>query len=87
MKALISPTQQNFVVQVIDDNLIFDVSEPLYWVDCPDTITAYSYTYSNSQFIAYVPPAPAYVASPEPTKAELLAQLQELTAKIQALGE
>ena len=29
---------------------------------------------------------PEYVAPPEPTKAELLAQLQELTAKIEALG-
>jgi hypothetical protein len=32
------------------------------------------------------PPVPEYVAPPEPTKAELLAQLQELTAKIEALG-
>jgi hypothetical protein len=30
---------------------------------------------------------PEYVAPSEPTKAELLAQLQELTAKIEALGE
>jgi hypothetical protein len=30
---------------------------------------------------------PEYVAPPEPTKAELLAQLQELSAKIEALGE
>ena len=29
---------------------------------------------------------PEYVAPLEPTKAELLAQLQELTAKIEALG-
>lgn len=32
------------------------------------------------------PPVPKYVAPLEPTKAELLAQLQELTAKIEALG-
>jgi len=30
---------------------------------------------------------PEYTPPPEPTKAELLAQLQELTAKIEALGE
>jgi hypothetical protein len=29
---------------------------------------------------------PEYTPPPEPTKAELLAQLQELTAKIEALG-
>jgi hypothetical protein len=33
------------------------------------------------------PPVPEYTPPPEPTKAELLAQLQELTAKIEALGE
>jgi len=33
------------------------------------------------------PPVPEYTPPPEPSKAELLAQLQELTAKIEALGE
>lgn len=32
------------------------------------------------------PPVPEYVAPPEPTKAELMAELAALTAKIQALG-
>jgi hypothetical protein len=33
------------------------------------------------------PPVPEYTPPPEPTKAELLAQLQELTAKIESLGK
>lgn len=33
------------------------------------------------------PPVPEYVAPPEPTKADLLAQIQALTAQVQALGE
>ena len=33
------------------------------------------------------PPVPKYVAPLEPTKAELMAELAALTAKIQALGE
>ena len=33
------------------------------------------------------PPVPEYVAPPEPTKADLMAELAALTAKIQALGE
>ncbi len=33
------------------------------------------------------PPVPEYVAPPEPTKSELLAQIQALTAQVQALGE
>lgn len=43
MKALISPVQENLVVQVEQDENIFGVSDPLYWFDCPDYITAYDY--------------------------------------------
>ena len=43
---------------------------------------------NDGEIAEYVaPPAPEYVAPPEPTKSELLAQLAELTAKIEALGE
>ena len=53
MKALISPVQENLVVQVESDDLIFPVSEPLYWFDCPDYIVAYDYFLSpqNNQYI------------------------------------
>lgn len=54
MKALISPQQDNLVVQVNDDASIFDVGSPLYWVDCTNAITAYNFKYINSNFIAYV---------------------------------
>jgi hypothetical protein len=56
MKALISPLQENLVVQVEQNE--FEVAKPLYWVDCPDTIVAYEYTYDGLNFVPYVPPAP-----------------------------
>jgi hypothetical protein len=40
MKALISPMQNNLVAQVENDSNIFEVSEPLYWIDCPDDVQA-----------------------------------------------
>jgi hypothetical protein len=55
------------------------------WIDCP---TAGPYwTYANGVFTAPVvvePPAPT--PPPAPTKEQLLAELQALTAKINALG-
>lgn len=83
MKALINPLQDNFVVETNENE--FEVSQPLYWQSCTDEILAYQYQYVDGQFIEYVVPEP--VAPPEPTKSELLAQLAELTAKIEALGE
>lgn len=83
MKALISPNQDNFVVQVEPDDNTFEVAEPLYWTDCPDDCVAYQYQYVDGQYVAYVP---EYVALPAPTKEELMAELASLTAKIEALG-
>jgi hypothetical protein len=80
-KALVSPLENNRVAQVADAE--FEVAQPLFWVDCPDEVSA-EWTYNGSAFNAPVIPEP--IAPPEPTKAELLAQLQELTAKIEALG-
>jgi hypothetical protein len=58
MKALISPTQDNLVVQVEENNNIFDVALPLYWIDCPNDIKAgYAY-YQNDQFIIIPEPPP-----------------------------
>jgi hypothetical protein len=81
MKALISPNENNRVAQV--EAQIFEVAEPLFWVDCLDTVTP-EWTYVDGQFVA--PVIPESVVTPEPTKAELLAELELLTAKIQALG-
>lgn len=38
MKALISPIQNNLVVQIENNANIFDVSPPFYWVTCPSYI-------------------------------------------------
>ena len=52
------------------------------WVDCP--IGGPGWTYANGVFTKPVVVEP--VAPPAPTKEELLAELQALTAKINALG-
>ena len=56
MKALISPIQDNLVVQVGPDDNTFDIGLPLYWNDCPDDCVAYQYQYVDGQYVAYVPP-------------------------------
>jgi hypothetical protein len=58
MKALINPLQNNIVVQVEQDNSIFEVAEPLHWLSCPNNITAYNYEYNEGQFVSYTPPPP-----------------------------
>jgi hypothetical protein len=57
MKALISPEQDNFVVQVEPDDKTFEIGLPLYWLTCPDNIVAYQYQYIENQYVVYVPPA------------------------------
>ena len=52
------------------------------WVDCP--VAGPGWTYADGVFTAPVVVEP--VAPPAPTKEELLAQLQALTAQIQALA-
>lgn len=72
MKALISPTQDNFVVQVEPDNKTFEIGLPLYWQTCPDNIVAYQYQYIENQYVAYIPPAP----TADENKATAVALLQ-----------
>jgi hypothetical protein len=79
-KALISPLENNRVCEITSAE--FPVAEPLFWVDCPDEVEA-EWVYVDGQFVA--PVTPEYIPLPEPTKAELLAQLQALTSKIEAL--
>lgn len=46
MKALISPIENNRVVQVEVEENIFPIAEPLYWIDCPDDCTTdWTYVY------------------------------------------
>jgi hypothetical protein len=81
MKALISPNENNRICDI--EAVEFEVAPPLFWVDVPEGVDQY-WTYVDGQFIA--PVAPEVIAPPEPTKAELMAELAALTAKIQALG-
>lgn len=54
------------------------------WVACPDG-AGIGWDYINGQFVDNRP-APEVVATPAPTKEELLAQLQALQAQINALS-
>jgi len=52
MKALISPNEPREtgyrVAQVEDDNLQFDVADPLFWVSCSNEILADQFWYDPS---------------------------------------
>ena len=52
------------------------------WIECPDA--GPTWTYADGVFTPPVTAEP--IAPPQPTKEQLLAQLQELTLKIQALA-
>lgn len=80
MKALISPNENNRICQVESQD--FPVAEPLFWATCPADCTT-RWTYVDGQFSE--PVAPEVVVPPAPTKAELLAKLQEIQAQITAL--
>ena len=80
MLALISPNENNRICQIEEQD--FPVAEPLFWIECPDNCTT-QWTYVNGQFVE---PEVIVESVIEPTKEQLLAELQTLTAKIQALG-
>jgi len=52
MKALID---ENKVVAQVEQQE-FGIALPCFWVDCPDNIVAYKFTYDNGQFIPIVTP-------------------------------
>jgi len=54
MKALID---ENKVVAQVEQQE-FGVSPPCFWVDCPDNIVAYQFTYNNGQFTPIANPYP-----------------------------
>lgn len=52
MKALISPIEPRQsgyrVAEVVDDNLEFEVSDPFFWVDCANDVTADQFWFDPS---------------------------------------
>lgn len=64
MKALID--ENGVVVQVEQQE--FEIAPPCFWVDCPDNIVAYQFTYSNSEFV------PVVVAPPTADENKILAE-------------
>ena len=56
MKALISPMQNNLVADVVQQE--FEVAQPLFWVDCDETIISYQFVYQDGVFSPYIPPVP-----------------------------
>lgn len=58
MKSALIDIPSTLVVQVEPLGQIFEVDSAHEWVDCPDNITAYNYTYVNGQFMAVPVPEP-----------------------------
>lgn len=63
MKALIStyePRATGYrVAEVLEDNLIFDVSPDLFWIDCADDVVADQFYYDpETGEILLIPPPP-----------------------------
>jgi hypothetical protein len=83
MKALIDPNQEDLVIQVEQQQ--FEVANPFYWVDCDDTIVAFKFKYKNNSFVEHVLEY-TQIGMNEPTKEELMAQIQSLMAKVESLS-
>jgi hypothetical protein len=49
MKALISPQENNRIAQV--EAVPFEVAKPLYWINCPDSVTT-EWTYNGKEFVS-----------------------------------
>lgn len=58
MKSALIDIPSTLVVQVEPLGQIFEVDSDHEWVDCPDDITAGSFTYANGQFSAVPIPPP-----------------------------
>jgi len=84
MKALLNVEQGNLVVQVEPDENIFPVATTLTWVDCPDDIVAYQYTYEQNVFVL-MPPPPIIVPTQVSMRQARLALFQDgLLDQVQA---
>lgn len=64
MKSALIDTPSTLVVQVNPLGETFEVDSAHEWVDCPDEVTPYNFTYVNGQF------TPVPVPEPEPPTAE-----------------
>jgi hypothetical protein len=68
MKALISPNEPREtgyrVAQVEDDNLQFDVADPLFWVTCSNEILADQFWYDPSDETIKTFPQPEPLTEP-----------------------
>jgi len=69
MKALID---ENGVVSQVEQQE-FGVAPPCFWVECPDNIVAYQFTYNNGQFTPIQEPEPV---PPTAEENELKAKLK-----------
>ena len=62
MKALIStiePRQSGYrVAQVVDDGIIFPVSDELFWIDCADDVIQDQFWYDSADQIIKPIPVP-----------------------------
>lgn len=70
MKALISPQENNRIVEVQANNRTFPIAEPLHWVDCPSDCTT-EWTYNGSGFVEPLPPEPAPIPTVSMRQARL----------------
>lgn len=69
MKALIDPSDQNLVKEVSETT--FDVSLPLFWVDCPDGTLAGTTKYVDGQFSLVNPPEPTSIENQDKARFKL----------------
>lgn len=80
MKALISPNEiydnAARVAQVTQDASTFPVADPLYWVDCPEYVTANDYVY-NSQNNVFIRITPEVLPTAEQNKQQAVQMLYE----------
>lgn len=63
----------------------FEVNPALFWVDCSDDCVSDTWYYDNETSSCVQKPNEPIPEVIEPTKEELLAHLEELTAKINSL--
>jgi hypothetical protein len=87
MKALISPLENNRIVEV--KQFEFPIAKPLYWIDCPDNVTT-EYTFNEKGFTApqVVPDTPVEINKVSMRQARLvLNQYGYLTAVNTAIAQ
>ena len=92
MKALISPQEQIYINNVMVGSRIadvsnnaFDVAEPLFWVNCNNSIIGDQYYYSTDKIITVISKLEP-TSKPSPTLEQLQAQLAIITTQMAALA-